>query len=109
MYNIIVLVVKMAVDTSKFGPDPKHEDLYDGPYGPCDSVLSVAEHPVALLFYFMSPKLWAQIAVQSNSYHPQSIPLRVQMIRSQQCRSGSEVEDSGDIRGRLTGVADIEA
>ncbi|EGZ18745.1 hypothetical protein PHYSODRAFT_332488 [Phytophthora sojae] len=74
---------------SKFGPDPTYADLYDGPYGPTPSVLEVAEDPLALLFYFMPPKLCAQIA--------------------QQRKSGGEVKDLGDIRRRLAGVKDIEA
>uniref|UniRef100_H3H417 PiggyBac transposable element-derived protein domain-containing protein n=1 Tax=Phytophthora ramorum TaxID=164328 RepID=H3H417_PHYRM len=96
-------------DSSKFGPDPTYDDLYDGPYGPSDSVLSVAEDPLALLFYFLPPKLWSQIAVESNTYHTQSIPLRARAIRSQQRRNGGEVEDLGEIRRRLSMVPDIEA
>ncbi|KAG6611035.1 Pleiotropic drug resistance protein [Phytophthora cinnamomi] len=42
--------------TSKFGADPEYHGLYDGPYGPSDSVLGVADDPIALLFYFMPPK-----------------------------------------------------
>lgn len=56
----------MAVDTPKFGPGLKYEDLYDGPYGPSDSILGVTEDPLALLFFFMRSKRWAQIAVESN-------------------------------------------
>ncbi|KAE8965895.1 hypothetical protein PR001_g28583 [Phytophthora rubi] len=96
-------------DTSKFGPDPKYEDLYDGPYGPSDSVLSVADDPLALLFYFLPPKLWAQIAVESNLYHRQTIALRARTLRSQQRRNGGDVEDLGEIRRRLAAVEDIEA
>ncbi|GMF54182.1 unnamed protein product [Phytophthora fragariaefolia] len=58
-------------DESKFGPDPTYADLYDGPYGPTTSVLEADEDPLALLFYFMPPKLWAQIAVECNTYHRQ--------------------------------------
>ncbi|KAE9261507.1 hypothetical protein PF001_g32391, partial [Phytophthora fragariae] len=68
-------------DTSKFGPDPTYADIYDGPYGPSDSLLSVADDPLALLFYFLPPKLWAQIAVESNTYHRQSIPQRARTLR----------------------------
>ncbi|KAE9169185.1 hypothetical protein PF002_g30427 [Phytophthora fragariae] len=96
-------------DTSNFGPDPKYEDLYDGPYGPSDSVLSVADDPLALLFYFLPPKLWAQIAVESNLYHRQTIALRARTLRSQQRRNGGDVEDLGEIRRRLAAVEDIEA
>ncbi|KAE9042694.1 hypothetical protein PR001_g6089 [Phytophthora rubi] len=95
-------------DPSKFGPDPTYEGLYDGPYGPSDSVLNVAEDPLALLFYFLPPKLWSQIAVESNTYHAQSIPLRARAIRFQQRRNGGEVEDLGEIRRRLSRVPDIE-
>ncbi|KAJ8566797.1 hypothetical protein ON010_g6322 [Phytophthora cinnamomi] len=83
-------------DPAKFGPDPTYAGLYDGPYGPSDSVMSVADDPLALLFYYMPPKLWTQIAVESNHYHTQSISLRARSIRSQQRRSGQEVEDLGD-------------
>ncbi|KAE9322087.1 hypothetical protein PF001_g4593 [Phytophthora fragariae] len=96
-------------DETKFGPDPTYADLYDGSYGPTNNVLAVAEDPLALLFYFMSPKLWAQIAVESNTYHRQSIPQRARAIRAQQRKGGGEVEDLGDIRRRLDGVEDIDA
>ncbi|GMF29578.1 unnamed protein product [Phytophthora fragariaefolia] len=42
-------------DPAKFGEDPEYHGLYDGPYGPSDSVLSVADDTIALLFYFMPP------------------------------------------------------
>ncbi|KAG1698226.1 hypothetical protein DVH05_028602 [Phytophthora capsici] len=96
-------------DPSQFGPDPTYAGLYDGPYGPSDSAMSVADDPLALLFYFMPPKLWSQIAVESNRYHTQSIPLRARAIRSQQIRTGGTVEELGGIRSRLAGVARIEA
>ncbi|EGZ12156.1 hypothetical protein PHYSODRAFT_517056, partial [Phytophthora sojae] len=77
---------------------------------PTPSVLEVDEDPLALRFYFMLPKLWAQIAVKSNTYHRQSIPERARAIRKQQCnKSGGEAEDLGDIRRRLAGVKEIEA
>ncbi|KAG3118760.1 hypothetical protein PI125_g2624 [Phytophthora idaei] len=94
---------------SKFGPDPRYDDLYDDPFGPSDSALSVADDPLALLFYFLPPKLWTQIAVESNRYHTQSIPLRARAIRSQQRRSGADMEDLGEIRRRLVSAVDIEA
>ncbi|KAE9021682.1 hypothetical protein PR001_g11760 [Phytophthora rubi] len=77
-------------DISRFGPDPEYADLYDGPYGPSASVLEIADDPLALLFYFMPPKLWRQIAVESNRYHGQSIPVRARAIRTQQRRNGGE-------------------
>ncbi|KAE9019498.1 hypothetical protein PR001_g13862 [Phytophthora rubi] len=95
-------------DRSRFGPDPEYADLYDGPYGPSASVLEIADDPLALLFYFMPPKLWRQIAVESNRYHDQSIPVRARAIRSQQRRNGGDVEELGVIRSRLAGVDDIE-
>ncbi|GMF53469.1 unnamed protein product [Phytophthora fragariaefolia] len=95
-------------DPDKFGPDPTYEDLYDGPYGPSDSVMTVGDDPLALLFYFMPPKLWTQISFESNRYHTQSIPQRARTIRSQQRRAGQEVKELGDIRSRLAGVPDIE-
>ncbi|KAG6623483.1 Pleiotropic drug resistance protein [Phytophthora cinnamomi] len=96
-------------DTSKFGPDPTYKDLYDGLYGPSDSVLRVADNPLALLFYFLPPKLWVQIAVESNGYHQQTIPLRVRALRSQQRRNAGDVEDLAEIRRRLAAVDCIEA
>ncbi|GMF31981.1 unnamed protein product [Phytophthora fragariaefolia] len=98
-----------ALYTSKFGPDPTYEGLYDGPYGPSDSILNVADDPLALFFYFLPPKLWAQIAVESNTYHRQSISLRARSLRSQQRRDSGDVEDLGEIRRRLAAVIDIEA
>ncbi|KAG2923044.1 hypothetical protein PC117_g15814 [Phytophthora cactorum] len=69
-------------DPSKFGPDPTYAGLYDGPYGPSDSVLDVADDPLVLLFYFMPPQLWRQIAIESNTYHTQSITKRARAIRA---------------------------
>ncbi|GMF20513.1 unnamed protein product [Phytophthora fragariaefolia] len=92
----------------KFGPDPTYEDLYDGSYGPSDSVMAVGDDPLALLFYFMPPKPWAQIAFESNRYHTQSIPQRVRTFCSHQRRAGQEVGELGDIRSRLAGVPDSE-
>ncbi|GMF21643.1 unnamed protein product [Phytophthora fragariaefolia] len=100
--------VAWEYDESKFGPDPTYADLYDGPYGPTTSVLELAEDPLALLFYFIPPKFRAQIAVESNTYHRQSIPERARTIRKQHRKSGGEVEDLGDIRRRLANVKDIE-
>jgi hypothetical protein len=98
----------LRVDPETFGPDPTYEDLYDGSYGPSDSVMSVGDDPLALLFYFMPPKLWTQIATESNRYHKQSIAQRARAIRSQQRRDGQELEELGDIRSRLARVPDIE-
>ncbi|KAE9168063.1 hypothetical protein PF004_g28617 [Phytophthora fragariae] len=94
-------------DPEKFGPDPTYAGLYDGSFGPSDSVMAVADDPLALLFYFMPPKLWSQIAVESNRYHTQSIPLRARPIRSQQRRNGVEVEELCDVRRRLAAVPEI--
>ncbi|OWZ03908.1 hypothetical protein PHMEG_00024282 [Phytophthora megakarya] len=92
-------------DSTKFGSDPTYADLSEEAFGPSDSVLSVAEDPLALWFYFLPPNLWSQTAVESNPYHTQSVSLRA----SQQRRSGGEIEDIGEIRRRLACVADIEA
>ncbi|KAG6608853.1 uncharacterized protein IUM83_12861 [Phytophthora cinnamomi] len=96
-------------DTSKFGADPEYHGLYDGPYDPNDGVLGVSDDQIALLFYFMPPKLWSQIAVESNTYHKQTIPARARAIRAQPRRRGDEVEDLGEIRRRLASVPDIQA
>lgn len=98
----------LFVDQSKFGDNPTYEDLYDGPYGPSESVLGVAEDPLALFFYYLPPKLWRQIAVESNRYHTQSIPGRAQAIQAKQRRGGGEVENLADIRRRLARVKPIE-
>ncbi|KAE9182907.1 hypothetical protein PF004_g24105 [Phytophthora fragariae] len=95
-------------ESNQFGPDPSYAGLYDGPFGPSNSVMSVADDPLALLFYFLPPKLWRQIAVESNRYHRQSIPSRVRSMRSQQRRNGGEDEELEDIRSRLASVVDIE-
>ncbi|GMF48922.1 unnamed protein product [Phytophthora fragariaefolia] len=94
-------------DPAKFGPDPSYAGRYDGPYGPSNSVMAVVDDPLALLFYFMPPNLWSQIAVESNRYHKQSIPLRARSIRAQQRRNGVEVEDVADIRRRLSDAPEI--
>ncbi|KAE8889513.1 hypothetical protein PF003_g26425 [Phytophthora fragariae] len=69
--------------------------------------MPVADDPLALLFYFMPPKLWTHIAAESNCYHKQSIPLRSRSIRSQQRRNGGEVEELGEIPRRLSEVSAI--
>ncbi|KAE9052277.1 hypothetical protein PR001_g651, partial [Phytophthora rubi] len=94
-------------DPAKFGPDPTYADLYSGDYGPSNSVMPVADDQLALLFYFMPPKLWIQVAAESNCYHKQSISLRLRSIRSQQRRNGGEVEELGEIRRRLSEVPAI--
>ncbi|OWZ01737.1 hypothetical protein PHMEG_00026820 [Phytophthora megakarya] len=96
-------------DSTKFGSDPTYADLSEEAFGPSDSVLNVAEDPLALLFYFLPPKLCSRIAVESNRYHIQSVPLLARILRSQQRRSGGEIEDIGEIRRRLACIADIEA
>ncbi|POM58892.1 Pol protein [Phytophthora palmivora] len=93
-------VSMLFTDETKFGPDPTYADLYDGSFGPTQSVLVVSDDPLALLFYFMPPKLWAQIAVESNTYHRQSIPQRARISRAQQRKSGGEVEALDDIQRR---------
>jgi hypothetical protein len=98
----------LRVDPETFGPDPTYEDWYDGPYGPSDSGMVVGDDPLALPFYFMPPKLWTQIATESNRYHKQSIAQRARTIRSQQRRDGQELEGLGEIRSRLAHVPDIE-
>ncbi|KAG3043175.1 hypothetical protein PC121_g22720 [Phytophthora cactorum] len=59
-------------DPSKFGPDPTYADLYDGPYGPSDSVLDVADDPLALLFYFMPLKATLTTPSPPPNEHVQS-------------------------------------
>ncbi|KAE8969419.1 hypothetical protein PF011_g26813 [Phytophthora fragariae] len=95
-------------DPEQFGPDPSYENLFDGSYGSSESVMTVGDDPLALLFYFMPPRLWTQIAIESNRYHTQSIPLRARAIRSHQRRAGLQVENLADIRSRLARVPDIE-
>lgn len=98
----------LYLDATKFGPDPTYAGLYDGPYGPSDSVLRLGDDPLALLFFFLPPKIWSQIAVESNRYHTQSIPTRARSIRRQQQRSGGEAEDLAEIRRRLSAVEEIQ-
>ncbi|KAG2799581.1 hypothetical protein PC111_g20325 [Phytophthora cactorum] len=95
-------------DPSKIGPDPTYAGLCDRPYGPSDSVLDVADDPLALLFYFMPPQLRRQIAIESNTYHTQSITKRARAIRAQQRRNGGDMEKLAEIRRRLSNVRDIE-
>ncbi|KAG2864100.1 hypothetical protein PC113_g4879 [Phytophthora cactorum] len=97
-------------DPDNFGPDPTYAaDLYDGPYGPSDSVLAVAEDPLALFFYFLPPRLWTQIAVETNRYHTESIPARARSIQVPQRQKGEEVENYEDVRRRLANVQTVEA
>ncbi|KAG3182181.1 hypothetical protein PC128_g14801 [Phytophthora cactorum] len=73
--------------------------------------MSVVQDPLALLFYFMPPKLWIQIAVESNRYHAQTIPGQARAIRSQQRRNADRVgpvEELSDIQARLANLPDIE-
>ncbi|KAE9003570.1 hypothetical protein PR003_g24500 [Phytophthora rubi] len=53
-------------DETKFGPDPTYADLYDGSYGPTNSVLAVAEDPLALLFYFMPPSSGRRLLLKAT-------------------------------------------
>ncbi|KAG2852865.1 hypothetical protein PC129_g15555 [Phytophthora cactorum] len=44
--------------------------LYSGGDGPTAEVLELAESPLRLFFYFMPPRLWRRIALESNRcYH----------------------------------------
>ncbi|OWY96523.1 Pleiotropic drug resistance protein transporter [Phytophthora megakarya] len=47
---------------------------------PSDSVMAVGNDPLALLFYFMPPKLWMHIASESNRYHTSGEPERKSKI-----------------------------
>ncbi|OWZ20301.1 hypothetical protein PHMEG_0005300 [Phytophthora megakarya] len=87
-------------DSTTFGSDSTYAALSEEVFGPSDSVLSVMEDP--LLFYILPPKLWSQIAVESNRYHTQSVLLRARIL------SGGEIEVIGEIHRRLACVADIE-
>ncbi|KAG3096099.1 hypothetical protein PI125_g16085 [Phytophthora idaei] len=73
--------------------------------------MSVAEELLTLLLCFMPPKLWTQIAVESNRYHAQTIPGRARTIRSQQRRNADRVgpvEELSDIQARPANVSDVE-
>ncbi|KAI9980992.1 hypothetical protein PInf_010342 [Phytophthora infestans] len=75
-------------DPDKFGPDPTYADLYDGPFGPSESVMAVAEDPLALMFYFLPPRLWLNVTLESNNYQSQTLVHRARGIRDQQRTSG---------------------
>jgi hypothetical protein len=53
-------------------------------------VLELAESPLRLFFYFMSPRLWRRIAKESNRYYDQQLNARVDRMLSAQHARGEE-------------------
>lgn len=70
--------------------------------------MAVAEDPLALMFYFLPPRLWLNITLESNNYQSQTLVHRARGIRDQQRTSGGEVEELSAIRRRLSSVPKIE-
>ena len=69
-------------DMANYPPNlENYPNLYDGPSGPVQDLLQVAESPRALFFYFMPKKLWRTIAYQSNLYRKQQLGSRVAAIK----------------------------
>ncbi|ETI39493.1 hypothetical protein F443_14925 [Phytophthora nicotianae P1569] len=68
----------------KVWDDPTYADIYDGLSA--DSVLAVAEDPLALLFYYLPPRF----------------------IHAKQRATGGDVEEIGDIRRLLADVQPVE-
>ncbi|KAG3169343.1 hypothetical protein C6341_g11104 [Phytophthora cactorum] len=65
--------------------------LYSGGYGPTAEVLELAESPLRLFFYFMSPRLWRRIALESNRYYHQHLNERVDRMYAAQLAKGGEM------------------
>ncbi|OWZ20248.1 hypothetical protein PHMEG_0005367 [Phytophthora megakarya] len=88
-------------DTSKFGLDPTHADIYRDVSGLNAGIINIANDPLALLFYYLPPSVWSQIAVESNRYQIQSIPARARAHCDQQRKRSGEIENLSDIRRHL--------
>ncbi|POM65861.1 Hypothetical protein PHPALM_18363 [Phytophthora palmivora] len=51
--------------------------LFDSSYGPSEEALAAATSPVNALFYFMTPRLWENIATASEDYFAEKMDARV--------------------------------
>ncbi|POM80223.1 Hypothetical protein PHPALM_1970 [Phytophthora palmivora] len=51
--------------------------LFDGSYGPSEEALAAATSPVNALFYFMTPRLWENMATASEDYFAEKMDARV--------------------------------
>ncbi|KAG2787872.1 hypothetical protein Pcac1_g2878 [Phytophthora cactorum] len=65
--------------------------LYSGGYRPTAEVLELEESPLRLFFYFMPPRLWRRIALESNRYYHQHLNERVDRMYAAQLAKGGEM------------------
>jgi hypothetical protein len=65
--------------------------LYDEAYGPTDAALERAESPLQLFFFFMPPRLWRRVAMESNRYYNQHLNERVDKMYEKQRSQGGDV------------------
>jgi hypothetical protein len=100
------------VDKLKFCDAPcEYPGLFDGtPSGPTAAILSKAQSPIEMLFYFMPKRLWQKIAKESNRYHQQTLKDRVQKIyRKQREKDTQQKEKKREIARRLRRMDPIQA
>lgn len=103
--DIAVWICRVVSPT--FGEQPEYGGLFNGPWGPTNEVMNLAESPIDL-FWFLFPKsLLQQIAEQSNLYAAQTVVKRAREIKAKQATSAArgnrsrDVESLMEIRQRL--------
>lgn len=79
-----------CVDPEKFPADHNYPGLYDGPYGPSDEVLKIADSALDLFLYFMPRELWRKIEEESTTYHEQHLVERLERLYRKQTVPGSK-------------------
>ncbi|POM73791.1 Hypothetical protein PHPALM_9327 [Phytophthora palmivora] len=77
-------------DAEIFPEDEEYPDLFGGEYGPTDEVLSKAESPLDLIFFFMRRSLWSRIAYESNRYYNQPLNERADRMYQKQLDGGKQ-------------------
>ncbi|OWY96122.1 hypothetical protein PHMEG_00033697 [Phytophthora megakarya] len=98
------------MDTPHELPEPKavfdeYPRLYKGPFGPTNEAKAAARSPSGAFFYFMTPRLWDDIAQASNEYFLEKLEERVEGQFQKQVgrklkKAGYCRETKGEIRKR---------
>ncbi|KAG3002454.1 hypothetical protein PC120_g19729 [Phytophthora cactorum] len=73
-----------TLDPDNFASEQRYPGLYCGEYGPTEVVLSLAESPLKLFFFFMPKSFWRNVATETDRYFVQNLTSRVdRMINNQ--------------------------
>lgn len=88
--------------------------LYKGPFGPTKEALSAAETPSEAPFFFMTPQLWDDVALSSNSFFVEKLDERVEgqlhkQITQDKKKPGYKRETKEEIRNKVEKLSAITA